>query len=68
MDLDTFIKQLQDLRSQKGNLDVFYLVHSDTEQYGVDSVVVATADEAVEERVGIKEGTEYILIQSETVW
>jgi hypothetical protein len=68
MDLDTTIKRLQELRSQKGNLDVLYLVHSDTEQYSVDAVDVVTADEAVAERCGIKEDTEYVLIKSDSVW
>lgn len=68
MDLDTFIKKLQDLRAQGGNLDVFYLVHSDSEQYPADDVKIVQADGAIEEKIGISEGTSYVLIESEAVW
>jgi hypothetical protein len=68
MDLDTFIKKLQDLRATGGNLDVFYLVHSDSEQYPADDVKIVQADEAIEEKIGLSEGTPYVLIESEAVW
>jgi len=68
MDLDTFINKLQDLRAKGGNLDVFYLVHSDSEQYPADDVKIVQADEAIEEKIGLSEGTPYVLIESSSVW
>lgn len=69
MDLDTIIKRLQDLRAQKGNLvGIRYLVHSDCEQYLVDAVDVVAADGAIEDKYGVPEGTEYVLIKSDSVW
>ena len=68
MDLDTLIKQLQDLRAKNGNLNVMYLVHSDSVQYSVDKVEIVKADAAIEDRNGLPEGTEYVLIKSESVW
>ena len=68
MDLDTIIKNLQDLRAKEGNLPgVRYLVHSDTEQYLVDAVEVVEADGAMEDKYGVPEGTPYVLIKSESV-
>jgi hypothetical protein len=68
MDLDTLIKRLQILRENHGNLNVMYLVHSDSDQYSIDKVEIVKADAAIEDRNGLPEGTEYVLIKSESVW
>jgi hypothetical protein len=69
VNLDALIARLQVLREQtSGDLEVLYLVHSDSEQYQVDSVNVVKADEGIAEKVGFDEGHEYILIVSDNVW
>lgn len=68
MDLDALIKRLQILRENHGNLNVLYLVHSDSVQYFIDKVEITRVDAAIEERNGLPEGTEYVLIKSDVVW
>lgn len=67
MTLDEAIQRLKGIRKlYPGDLEVFYLVHTDAPPYLVDKIEPTQADVTAED-FGYKEGQPYVLISCDVI-
>jgi hypothetical protein len=69
MDAKSVAKKLEAICKRSGtNLEVFYQVSTDSDNYPVEKVELLEADEAIAEKCGMSVGDPYILLKSSAVW